>query len=434
MTDTIPTELADSLAEGYELAFVNLDALEQHPDNPREGNVEVIAESIRENGFTAPLVCQTPRGDRAKGRILAGNHRYLAARRVGLKEVPVIWLDVDDVRAAKILVADNRTSDLATYDDPVLARILKDIADADSLIGTGFADEDLADLLYKVNGFRAGQGDEDAVPAAPTIPTTKLGDLWILGGEHRLLCGSSTDAADVARLLDGERPVAMLTDPPYGIELDHTWRDAALPQLAPGSTDHVANDDEDDWREAYRLSDATIALVWHAASHAHVVWEGLEDAGYEILQQIVWVKQRFSLGRSYYHWQHEPAWFARKKGRTVPFHVDRNRSTVWEAPSPKHIMSSKTDDKTAHPTQKPVSIYVQPLENHLHSGELAYDPFGGSGSLLIAAHKTGRRAALMELEPKWVDMMCQRYIDHSGLEVVNAETGELFPSAIDTDF
>jgi DNA modification methylase len=97
-------------------------------------------------------------------------------------------------------------------------------------------------------------------------------------------------------------------------------------------------------------------------------------------------------------------------------------------------MSSKVEDKTAHPTQKPVAVYVQPLENHLHSGELAYDPFGGSGTLLIAAHKTGRRAALMELEPKWCDLICQRYIDHAGLEVVNAETGELFPSATDTDF
>lgn len=430
--DTDLAELLEGVVvAGYEPAIVAIDSLEMHPDNPREGNVDVIAESIEVNGFFAPLICQRPRDGRTLGRILAGNHRWLGAKRRGMKAIPIVWVDVDDVAAAKILVADNRTSDLATYENTVLARILKDIADADSLTGTGFSDQEFKDLLYKVNGFRAGADDEDHVPSPPATPVSKLGDLWLLGDDHRLLCGSAIDPDDVARLLDGQTPVAMLTDPPYGIELDHTWRDSALNQLAPGSVEHVANDDEDDWREAYKLSGATIALVWHAASHANVVWEGLEEAGYEVLQQIVWVKERFSLGRSYYHWQHEPAWFARKKGQPVPYYVERNQSTVWEAPSPKHIMSTRTDDKTEHPTQKPVKVYEIPLVNHLHVGELAYDPFGGSGSLVIAAHKTQRRSALMELEPRWVDLICRRFADHTGLPVVNAETGERFPVDLD---
>ena len=389
-----------------------LDAVRPYANNPRQNDdaVEAVAESIRRFGFRQPIVVDTD------GVIVAGHTRFRAAQRLGLATVPVhvaTDLTPDEVRAYRL--ADNKTAELASWDDAMLS------IELDALRGAGidwtllgFNEEELAKLLAPAG--TEGLTDPDAVPEKPADPITKPGDLWLLG-KHRLLCGDSTSATDVARLLDGAVPALMVTDPPYGVEYDPEWRmDAGL----TGNTARmgkVMNDDRADWTEAWKLFLGDVAYVYHAGVFASTVQQSLERAGFAIRAQIIWAKDRLALSRGDYHWQHEPCWYAVREGGKGHRTDDRTQTTLWSIPA-------RDDAGHGHGTQKPVECMERPVRNHL--ADLVYEPFAGSGTTVIACERTGRTCMAMELDPGYCDVVVRRWEDFTGrkAERVQAEGGE----------
>ena len=389
-----------------------LDAVRPYANNPRQNDdaVEAVAESIRRFGFRQPIVVD------ADGVIVAGHTRFRAAQRLGLATVPVhvaTDLTPDEVRAYRL--ADNKTAELASWDDAMLS------IELDALRGAGidwtllgFDEEELAKLLAPAG--TEGLTDLDAVPEKPADPITKPGDLWLLG-KHRLLCGDSTSATDVARLLDGAVPVLMVTDPPYGVEYDPEWRmDAGL----TGNTARmgkVMNDDRADWTEAWKLFPGDVAYVYHAGVFASTVQQSLERAGFAIRAQIIWAKDRLALSRGDYHWQHEPCWYAVREGGKGHRTDDRTQTTLWSIPA-------RDDAGHGHGTQKPVECMERPVRNHL--ADTVYEPFAGSGTTVIACERTGRTCMAMELDPGYCDVVVRRWEEFTGrkAERVQAEGGE----------
>ena len=278
-------------------------------------------------------------------------------------------------------------------------------------------DEFRADFDMPGNGSESGNDDADAIPELDkNIHNVELGQVFHLGN-HKLICGDSTNKEFVDKLLGDETPVIMLTDPPYGVSYDAEWRGKALGAdklMGKPRTGKVSNDDRADWFETWELSRAQIAYVWHASSFSDVVMDSLRRADFEIKQQIIWLKTVAAMSRQPYHWKHEPCWFATRKGKTANWKGDRKQTTVWEAASPTHIMSGSKEEKTDHPTQKPVILYEMPIENHTDKGDLIYEPFGGSGTAIIAAEKTGRRCYTVELDPKYCSIIIERWQNFTG--------------------
>jgi len=242
------------------------------------------------------------------------------------------------------------------------------------------------------------------------------------------MCGDATNPEHVRTLLAGAEPFLLLTDPPYGVELDMEWRDrAGRNGRGPAESSYlrskghtntsISGDTKADWSDAFELVPSLkIAYVWHATSFTHLVAAGLERIGFRLSQMIVWDKERFVLSRSHYHWQHEPCWYARKPG-SPRWLGSNDQSTIWKHPSPKMLATAKDsagDDRVDHPTQKPVAVYTRPIENHLHRGECFYEPFGGSGTAVVAAELTGRVCFAMELDPRYCDVIRDRYEAFAG--------------------
>ena len=215
------------------------------------------------------------------------------------------------------------------------------------------------------------------------------------------------------------KPLLMVTDPPYGVEYDPSWRNQAGAAKTK-RTGKVLNDDRADWREAWALFSGDVAYVWHGALHAATVAESLEAAGFNIRSQIIWAKERLVLSRGDYHWQHEPAWYAVKKTGKGHWAGDRKQTTLWQIPS------KDQDAKTVHGTQKPVECMRRPILNNSSPGQAVYEPFMGSGTTLIAAETTGRVCYGIELNPAYVDVAVERWQAFTGQEAMLAETGESF--------
>lgn len=371
--------------------------------NPRKNDAAVdrMCAAIREFGFRIPVVA------RSDGMVVDGHLRLKAAQRLGLAEVPVAL--ADDLSEAQIkafrLLA-NRSAAWAEWDDELLALELQDLQGLGyDLALTGFDGGELKSLLD--DGPATGLTDEDAVPEPPAEPVTRPGDLILLG-PHRLLCGDATVATDVARLLDGARPHLMVTDPPYGVDYDPSWRNTAGVSDTK-RTGKVANDDRADWREAWALFPGDVAYVWHAAIHATTVAESLLACGFDIRAQIVWSKNRFALGRGDYHWQHEPCWYGVRKGAKSHWQGARDQSTLWS------VAPAGTEDAaTPHGTQKPVEAMRRPIVNNSARADAVYEPFCGSGTTLIAAETVGRICFAMELDPAYCDVIVQRWEAFTG--------------------
>jgi len=234
-----------------------------------------------------------------------------------------------------------------------------------------------------------------------------------------LLCGDATDPEQVNWLLAGEQATLMATDPPYGVGVDHSWRDGVRQPRGSARSATLMNDDRSDWRQAYELTDAPVAYVWHGALHAGEAQAGLTAAGFEVRQQIIWAKDVHALSRSHYQWRHEVCWYAVRKGASAGWQGGRKQTTIWEAASP--IMGfgngGGEDACTEHPTQKPLELFERPILNHTAPGAIVYEPFCGSGTCLIAAEKTGRRCFALELDPAWCDVIRDRYANFTGSRV-----------------
>lgn len=390
-----------------------------------EAQVAQIAASITQFGFNNPILVDSSSG------IIAGHGRLQAARKLGLASVPVIVLDhLTDAQRRAYILADNKLALNAGWDEELLLAELRDLDEMIDLQLTGFDANELERL------FATDEDDAraDECPDAPETPVARRGDLWVLG-RHRVLCGDATSADDVARLMDGKRANVMLTDPPYGVNLDQSWRDEALAgrSLGPGNRNVVAADDRADWYDAWVLFTGDVVYIWHASAFTDVVKQSLERASFEVKQQIVWNKSIMVMGRSDYHWKHEPCWYAIRKGKAHSWKGDRTQVTVWDAVPPNHIMGGSTEDKTDHPTQKPVALYQIPIRNHTDPGELIYDPFGGSGTAAIACEKTNRAARLMELEPKYCDVIVKRWQDYTGQAATLDGDGRTFAAVAESN-
>jgi DNA modification methylase len=382
-----------------------LERLIPYARNPRRNDaaVDQMCAAIREFGFRIPIVA------RADGTVVDGHLRLKAAHRLGLSEVPVALADeLSDAQIKAFRLLANRSAAWAAWDDDLLKLELEDLQGIGFDLGlTGFDAGELRNLLD--DGPSTGLTDEDIAPPLPAIPVTQPGDLILLG-PHRLVCGDSTNPTDVRRLLGDLRPPLMVTDPPYGVSYDPAWRNRAGVSTTK-RIGTVVNDDRADWRETWALFSGDVAYVWHAAIHATIVAESLLASGFDLRSQIVWSKSRFALGRGDYHWQHEPCWYAVRKGATGHWQGARDQSTLWSIAS-----LGAEDAATPHGTQKPVEAMRRPIVNNSARGDSIYEPFAGSGSTIIAAETVGRTCVAMEVDPAYCDVIVARWEAFTGLQ------------------
>ena len=386
---------------GFNTESRSINELLPYARNARTHSDEQIAQiaaSIREFGFTNPVLIDPD------NTILAGHGRVMAARQLGEEVVPVIvargW---SEAQKRAYVIADNKLALNAGWNEELLKLELTDLAEMDFDTGlTGFSDKELADLM---RAAPETAGDPEEIPEFPVKPTAKTGDVWILG-KHRLVCGDSTNADHVALCLNGVTPHLMVTDPPYGVEYDASWRDKSLGAARTGSraTGKVTNDNLPDWRAAWALFPGDVAYVWHGATRtvAVAVAESLVAANFDLRTQIIWRKSQFVISRGDYHSQHEPCFYAVRKGRVGHWSGDRKQSTVWDIDKPQK-------SETGHSTQKPVECMARPIRNNSSPGQAIYEPFCGSGTTLIAAELEGRVCHAIEIEPKYCDVIIQRF-------------------------
>ncbi len=242
-----------------------------------------------------------------------------------------------------------------------------------------------------------------------------------LHSKHRIICGSSTEAHVVDAVLAGVKPHLMVTDPPYGVEYDASWRDDAIGKTGQTGTakGKVLNDDRADWRDAWALFPGDVAYVWHAGIHAALVSDSLVATDFAIRSQIIWAKSALVMSRGDYHWQHEPCWYAVRKGRVGHYDGGRKQSTLWQIDKPQK-------SETGHSTQKPIECMKRPIENNSSIGQAVYEPFSGSGTTIIAAEMTGRVCYAIELNPAYVDVAIERWQAFTGLVATLEADGRTF--------
>src|SRR4030088_434874 len=358
----LTTETDRAGASRLQLEWWPITRLIPSPRNARthsDAQVAEIAGSIRTFGFTNPILVGED------GDVIAGHGRLAAARQLGLAEVPVIVLKgLTDLQRRQLVLADNRIALNAGWDLEMLHVELKDLAVLGADLATlGFTAQELAQALAPPRG--TGLTDEDEIPELSETPVTAAGDIWG-AGPHRIACGDSTDAKAVAALLAGVSPHLMMTDPPYGVDYDPSWRHRlAVNQSA--RRDKIRNDHESDWGAAWALFPGNMAYVWPGALHATSVAESLKREGFTIRAQIIWAKERLVIGRGDYHWQHEPCWYAvRTKGHWTG---DRKQTTLW------NIASRDQDAETAHSTQKPVECMRRPMQNNSSPRQSLYEAY-----------------------------------------------------------
>ena len=325
--------------------------------------------------------------------------------------IEVNMTDFDEDEAKKALLTHDPLSAMAEADKVLLDQLFREVDTGDEALQqmmTNLADEA---GLYQ-DDSDATEIEEDEVPEPPVDPITKPGDLWILG-EHRLLCGDSTKAEDVGRLMAGAKAGMMVTDPPYGVEYDADWRNQAKrpdgTAYGASALGKVSNDDRADWRESWALFHGDIAYVWHAGCRSPEVAESLTVCDFVIRNLIVWAKNSMVIGRGDYHHQHEPCWYVVRKGCPGTRTDDRTQTTLWQINKPQK-------SETGHSTQKPVECMARPMRNH--EVELIYDPFLGSGTTLIAAAQLGRKCYGMEISPQYCDVIVKRWENLTGKKAV----------------
>lgn len=381
---------------------VSVETLIPYARNSRthsDSQVAQIAASIKEFGFTNPVLIDQDNS------IIAGHGRVMAARKLNLTEVPCLRLGyLSDAQKRAYVIADNKLALNAGWDTEMLVNELRDLDEMDFDLGlTGFDVDELADLLAETE---EGQTDPDEVPEAPEEPKTKPGDIYILGN-HRLMCGDSTSIEHMEKLCQNQLVDMWLTDPPYNVAYEGKTKDALT----------IQNDSMDDsqfrqfLRDAYVAADVVmkpgaVFYIWHADSEGYNFRGAAFDAGWKVRQCLIWKKSTMVMGRQDYQWKHEPCLYGWKEGAGHLWAADRKQTTILEFDKPSR--------NGEHPTMKPVALFEYQLLNNTKGGDIVLDSFGGSGTTLIAAEKNGRHARLMELDPKYCDVIVKRWEDFTG--------------------
>jgi DNA modification methylase len=387
-----------------EHTIVDIDSVEAHPKNVRQGDIGAISESLKAHGQYRPIVV-----DKRTNRILAGNHTWKAAKTLGWTQINAGFIETkDDDEALRILLADNRTTDLASYDDSGLAELLKQLSETEiGLEGTAFDGDDLDSLLKDLGHFELPTDIDEIPEQVPAI--SKLGDVWLLG-EHRVMCGDSSDIKMIDALINQKTINMVFTDPPYGMDLDTDFT-----KMGDTGKAHrkVANDD--------KQFDASLILTKFAYCKEIFLWgadyyvETLNRQYPNLGSWIIWDKysdERIGLLDGRFGSTFETCWSKTKHKREIARILVTTNYTA------------RGDETRVHPTQKPVALAKWFFDRWSNDKDIVLDLFGGSGSTLIAAHETNRVAYLMELDPHYVDVICARYQKHTGNQPILEATGE----------
>ena len=376
-----------------------------------DAQVTKIAASIREFGFLNPIIVDGESG------IIAGHGRVLAAQKLGLDTLPVIEAaHLTEAQKRAYVIADNRLALDAGWDNDMLKVELSDLqADGFNLELTGFSLDEIAAFLVDPT---EGLTDPDAVPDVPVAPVTVLGDVWLLG-RHRLMCGDSTSIDHLERLCDGQLVDMWLTDPPYNLAYEGKTKEALT----------IKNDKMEDagfrqfLRDAYVAADSVmkagaVFYIWHADSEGYNFRGAAHDAGWQVRQCLIWKKQTMVMGRQDYHWRHEPCLYGWKDGAAHLWATDRKQTTILEFDRPSR--------NGEHPTMKPVALFEYQMLNNTKGSDLVLDSFAGSGTTAIACETHGRMARLMELDPKYCDVIVKRWQDFTGQTATLEGDGRTF--------
>ena len=380
--------------------------------NSREHSDEQVAQiaaSIRAFGFTNPVLI-----DEANN-LIAGHGRVMAARKLGLTEVPAIVVTgMDERKRRALIIADNKLALNASWDMEALLVEVRDLGDEFGEL-MGFSDDELAAMMAEET---EGLTDEDAVPEVPAVPVTVEGDVWVLG-RHRLMCGDSTSIDHLQRLCDGQLVDMWLTDPPYNVAYEGGTKEKLTIQ-----NDSMGDDQFRQFlRDAYVAADAVmkagaVFYIWHADSEGYNFRGAAKDAGWTVRQCLIWKKSSLVLGRQDYQWMHEPCLYGWKDGAAHLWAADRKQTTILQFDKPSR--------NGEHPTMKPVELFEYQMLNNTKGSDLVLDSFSGSGTTAIACEKHGRNARLMELDPKYCDVIIKRWQDFTGQEATLEGSGETF--------
>lgn len=409
--------------EKTQIEYVSVDNLKAYERNARthsDEQVQQVAESIKEFGFTNPVLIDE------NNELIAGHGRTMAAKSIGMKEVPAIRLKGLTAAQKKALrIADNQLALNAGWDEELLRIELGELQELDfNLDVMGFSDEEL-DLL--LDGTGSIDDDEEHGKDAEEIaepsedPVVKPGELWLLG-DHQLLCGDSTRIDDLVRLCEEGSVDLYLTDPPYNVAYEGATKDKLTIQNDNMSDENFRKFLIDAFSTAdFAMKPGASFYIWHADSEGYNFRGACRDVGWKVRECLIWNKNAFVLGRQDYQWKHEPCLYGWKDGASHEWYSDRSQTTVIDCDRPMR--------NGEHPTMKPVELFRYLMENSSKKGDVVFDSFGGSGTTLVAAEETGRVAYLMELDPVYVDVIIKRWQEMTGLEAVR-DDGKTYNSLI----
>ena len=390
-----------------------IDRLIEYARNPRKNDhaVDRVAAAIKEFGFRVPIVAKSD------GLVVDGHLRLKAAKKLGMETVPVLLADdMTDIQIKAFRLSVNKMAEIAEWDDELLALELTELEELGfDLELTGFSLDEIEALMPEE--IPPGLTDEDAVPEMAD-PISKLGDVWLLG-KHRVMCGDSTSIDAVTKLTNGQGVDMLLTDPPYNVAYEGATKEKLTIQ-----NDSMGDDQFRQFlRDAFVTADTVmkkgaVFYIWHSDSEGYNFRGACRDAGWQVRQCLIWKKSSLVMGRQDYHWKHEPCLYGWKDGSGHLWATDRKQTTILEFDKPTR--------NGEHPTMKPVALFEYQMLNNTKGGDLVLDLFGGSGTTMLAAEKHGRHSALMELDPKYVDVIVKRWQEFTGKQATLEATGATF--------
>lgn len=393
------------IIESLKSLAVPIETLKGLPGNPRLGDVDAVARSLARFGQRKPIVVR-----KDDGTIIAGNHTWQAAKKLGWTEIAVAFVGDDDVTAQAYALADNRTAELGSYDEQALIELIEKVHAVvpEYVRDAGWSDEAVADLVAKIESEQIPtELDEDEVPEPPAEPKTKLGDIWQLG-RHRLMCGDSTDEIQVTKLMNGQTANMIFTDPPYGVDykgINNDSRDG-LENLLRKSFEVIVT----------KIEKGCSVYIFHSDKNADIFHKVFREFFY-FSSMIIWVKNSLTLSQTDYQSQHEPCLYGWEKNGTHKWFSDRKQTSIWQG----------TKERVeGHTTPKPIEIVSTAIKNSSKIKDKIVDFFGGSGSTLIACEQLNRDCFMMELDSKYCDVIIERWEKLTGEKavLVNAESSE----------
>lgn len=402
---------------GIKIEYQDAKAITPYARNSRTHSDEQVAQvaaSIKEFGWTNPILVDET------NTIIAGHGRLMAAQRLGLSEVPTIMLEgLTEGQKRAYVIADNKLALNAGWDEEMLAVEIEElINEGFDLDLTGFGEDEIDSLLAEANKVQDGLTDDDEVPEVPIDPVSVKGDVWICG-RHRIACGDATVQTDIEKLMGGQLADMLLTDPPYNVDYTGKTKDALKIQNDKMTDDGFRQFLVDSFSTADTvMKKGAVFYIWHADSEGYNFRGACYDIDWEIRQCLIWDKDVMVMGRQDYHWKHEPCLYGWKKGASHLWASDRKQTTILKFDRPKR--------NDVHPTMKPVDLMEYQILNNTKGADIVLDLFGGSGSTLIAAEKSGRNAYINELDEKYVDVIVKRWQDFTGQQALHLETGRKF--------